>query len=363
MEVFKVDCLVIGGGVSGLAIANILSKNISEVFLIEKNKSLGLEASGRNSEVIHAGIYYEKDSLKSKFCLRGKYLLYEYLKKNNIEYNNCGKYILATNHQEVEELESLKKNAINCGLKDLEYKRSLENIYPFLKSELSLFSPSSGIFDSYSFFNSLEKEFVENNGKVLFGNESKNYEVDDKSFKINVSDVLNNEEYILETKLLINCAGLNSIKIANCFSEKESYQRKLIKGEYYSYSGKEKLNHLIYPMPNKNSLGLHATIDLGKGIRFGPSAYETEKEDYFIDENEKEKFYKSILKYWPGIEKENLQPNYSGIRATINGEKDFLIDQKEFNENILVNVLGYVSPGLTSSLALAEYILESISYK
>lgn len=362
MEVFKVDCLVIGGGVSGLAVANQLSKKINEVFLIEKNKSLGLEASGRNSEVIHAGIYYKKNSLKSKLCIRGKLLLYDYLKKNNIEYNNCGKYILATNDQEAEELESLKSNAYNCGLNDLTYEKNLTDIYPFLKSKLSLFSPSSGIFDSYSFFNCLEKELLENNGKVLFGNKSKNYEVDDRSFKINISDILNNEEFILETKLLVNCAGLNSIEIANTFSDKKIYQRKLIKGEYYSYSGKEKLKHLIYPMPTKDSLGLHATIDLGRGVRFGPSAYETLEENYSIDEKEKENFYKSIHKYWPNIKKESLRPDYSGIRATVSGQKDFLIDKKNFNENILVNVLGYVSPGLTSSLALGEFIAESISY-
>ena len=356
MEKYHVDFLVIGGGISGLSLAKKISLKNKEVFLIEKNLKLGQEASSRNSEVIHAGIYYPEDSLKAKLCVEGKFLLYEYLEKNNIAYRKCGKYILANSDEESERLEDLYNNALDCGVLDLSFNDKGILDYKFLKYERSLFSPSNGIFDSHSYMVSLSDEIKENGGTILTNNKFRSINITKNYFEIIVHDLNHDEEFIVKTKKVFNCAGLESANIANLFYNQEKFLLTPVKGDYYSYIGKEKLNHLIYPMPNKNSLGTHATLDLGQGIRFGPSAYAIDDIEYSINEEIKKNFYSSIRKYWPGIKKEELTPNYSGIRAIINEEQDFLLDFALFDENYLVNILSYVSPGLTSSLALADHI-------
>tara|TARA_A100001011_G_scaffold391642_1_gene477546 strand:+ start:570 stop:1652 length:1083 start_codon:yes stop_codon:yes gene_type:complete len=356
VDKFEIDCLIIGGGVAGLASAKYLSNKFKKIFLIEKNNHLGMETSSRNSEVVHAGIYYKKDSLKSKFCLKGKYLLYDYLLNNNISFLRCGKYIVSTNQEESEKLEKIRLNAVECGLEDLNYEKSLKKTYPFLKVLNSIFSPSSGIFDSHSFLKSLESDFVSNGGQVLLGNKCKDISDNDQFFEVLVSDQNNNLQYIFKTKHLINAAGIASSNVANMIDKSKKFDTQLIKGEYYSYKGKEKLNHLIYPIPSKYSLGLHATIDLGKGIRFGPSAIETDSLDYEVEIKNKINFINSIKKYWPNIDENNLHPDYSGIRAKIRGKEDFSIDKIFSKEKIAINIVGYISPGLTSSLALGEYI-------
>ncbi len=360
MDKFNIDCLIIGGGVAGLSCAKYLSEEFKEIYLIEKNNDLGAETSSRNSEVIHAGIYYKKDSLKSKLCIRGKELLYEYLESKDISYTKCGKYIVSTSHEETEKLNEIQKNAALCGLDDLTFMDTSIKKYPFLNSRASLFSPSSGIFDSGSYMASLKLDFEQKGGTTLLGNECLKIEHEDSFFKVFIKDKNNDQEFIIETKYLINAGGLQSIEIANQIDAKKKYEIDLIKGEYYSYQGKERLEHLIYPIPKKESLGIHATIDLGKGIRFGPSAYRVINKNYSIDNSCKEDFYSAISSYWPNIDKNLLYPDYSGIRAKVKGEEDFVIDIKNFKNKLAVNILGYISPGLTSSLALGEFINTSI---
>ena len=356
MEKFQIDCLIIGAGVAGLAIANKLSKSHNEVFLIEQNKLIGQETSSRNSEVIHAGIYYKENSLKARLCVEGKNLLYEYLDKRKIDYIKCGKFILSTSDQETEKLFKLKENSKSCGIEDLYFDNKDIKNYKFLSYQDSLFSPSTGIFDSHAYMQSLKNEYEENGGTILFRNQLLKVEVQNSCFQILVSDLNTNEEFLIETKKLINCAGLAAVSVANAIYEENKFKLKLLKGDYYSYKGREPLRHLIYPLPKSESLGTHATIDLGRGIRFGPSAYSVNSIDYSINENGKEDFYNSIRSYWPSIDKNSLEPSYSGIRPIIDGSDDFIVDVKAFNDNAVVNILGYVSPGLTSSLALAEYV-------
>ena len=360
MEKYKIDCLIIGGGVSGLAIARNLVNSYEDIFLIEQNAQVGMETSSRNSEVIHAGIYYPHDSLKARLCIEGKNLLYEYLDKRSINYHRCGKFILSTSTSETIDLLKIKNNAEVCGVKDLELNNSLISQYSFLKFQDSLFSPSTGIFDSHSYMQSLKHDFEGRGGSILLGNRCLKVEINSKNFEALIRDINTKEEFILETKCIINCAGLEAAAIANSLYEEEKFKLKLMKGEYYSYSGKEKLKHLIYPLPKTNSLGVHATIDLGKGIKFGPSAYEVNKVDYSISDKEKSNFYKSVTTYWPSIEMDSLSPDYSGIRAIVDGPKDFIVDTNNFDESILISILGYVSPGLTSSLALADYVEENL---
>jgi len=356
MERYNADCLIIGGGVSGLAIGSRLAKRFENIFIVERNSSLGQETSSRNSEVIHAGIYYKKDSLKSRLCIEGKRMLYDYLQERKIQHMRCGKFIISTTDEETEKLEKIFENANFCGVHDLKFDNSIKDSYPFIYSKESLFSPSTGIFDSHSFMNSLRNDFEQEKGTVLLGNECLSIESNGKGFEILIHDKKTKEKFILETKYLINCAGINATQIANSIYEEEKFKNKYIKGEYYTYQGKEKLNHLIYPTPTQYSIGLHVTIDLGKGIRFGPSAYEISEIDYSQSEDRKSEFHQSVQAFWPGLKEEDLSPGYAGIRPTLEGLDDFVVDVEDFNGAVIISVLGYASPGLTSSLALSKLV-------
>ena len=353
LEKFEVDCLVIGGGVSGIAIARELCSRFDSIFLVERNHQIAQETSSRNSEVIHAGMYYDQGSLKSKLCLKGKELLYDYLKERKIEFNRCGKYILSSTDQESETLNSIYENGLTCGVDDLTYDDSLKSKYPFLEYKESIFSPSTGIFDSHSFIHSLSRDFQSAGGNIILGNETLNINESSKGLEVLVEDKNSKNQFLVITKVLVNSAGLNAVHIANLINEKNTYKEKFVKGEYYIYQGKERLENLIYPTPTENSLGLHATIDLGKGIRFGPSAYVVDEIDYSLSIDQKSHFLKAVQSYWPGIREQDLTPGYSGIRPKLQGERDFVVDSGSVSNNQYVNVLGYASPGLTSSLALA----------
>ena len=353
LEKFEVDCLVIGGGVSGIAIARELCSRFDSIFLVERNHQIAQETSSRNSEVIHAGMYYDQGSLKSKLCLKGKELLYDYLKERKIEFNRCGKYILSSTDQESETLNSIYENGLTCGVDDLTYDDSLKSKYPFLEYKESIFSPSTGIFDSHSFIHSLSRDFQSAGGNIILGNETLNINESSKGLEVLVEDKNSRNQFLVITKALVNSAGLNAIHIANLINEKNTYKEEFVKGEYYIYQGKERLENLIYPTPTENSLGLHATIDLGKGIRFGPSAYVVDEIDYSLSIDQKSHFLKAVQSYWPGIREQDLTPGYSGIRPKLQGERDFVVDSGSVSNNQYVNVLGYASPGLTSSLALA----------
>lgn len=363
MEKFQIDCLIIGGGVAGLSAGRSTAKHFNNIFLIEKNNFIGQETSSRNSEVIHAGIYYKKNSLKCDLCIEGKFLLYEYLKKNKIPFNNCGKYILANTNEEVEKLHEIKRNSYKCGVEDLIFDDLNLKKYEFINYKDAIYSPSSGIFDSHTYMNSLKNEFEEFNGTILYGNELLEINKSNYGLDILIFDKNLNQEFIIQTKYLINAAGVDSVRIANLIYEHKKYKNRFIKGEYYNYLGPEKLDHLIYPVPSKYSLGLHATIDLGRGIRFGPSAYEVEKIEYKHSNKQKNKFYQIVKKYWPSISEDQLNPSYTGIRPLLNNSDDFVIDTSESENSFSINILGYASPGLTSSLALGKHIEKKILEK
>jgi L-2-hydroxyglutarate oxidase LhgO len=298
-------------------------------------------------------MYYDQGSLKSKLCLRGKELLYDYLKERRIEFNQCGKYIVSTSDKESEKLNTVYENGMACGVDDLTYDDSLKSKYPFLRYNESIFSPSTGIFDSHSFIHSLSRDFQSQGGNILLGNETLDVTQSKNGFEILVEDKNTNHKFLVISKVLVNSAGLNAVHIANLINDTNNYEEEYVKGEYYTYQGKEKLGSLIYPTPTENSLGLHATIDLGKGIRFGPSAFVVDEIDYSLSKDQKLNFVEAVQTYWPGIKEEDLTPGYSGIRPKLKGIKDFVVDSGVVNNAQYVNVLGYASPGLTSSLALA----------
>ena len=360
LEKFEVDCLVIGGGVSGVAIARELCSRFESIFLIERNHQIAQETSSRNSEVIHAGMYYDQGSLKSKLCLKGKELLYDYLEERQIAFNRCGKYILSSTDQESETLNNIYENGLACGVNDLIYDNSLKSKYPFLQYKEAIFSPSTGIFDSHSYIHSLSRDFESAGGNIILGNEILNISTTKDGFEVLVEDIKSKNRFLVITHTLINSAGLNAVHIANLINEQNTFIEEFVKGEYYIYQGKERLENLIYPTPTENSLGLHATIDLGKGIRFGPSAFVVDKIDYSLSLDQKLLFLKAVQSYWPGIKEEDLTPGYSGVRPKLRGIKDFVIDSGTVSNSQFVNVLGYASPGLTSSLALAIEVSEKI---
>ena len=364
MERIRSDCLIIGGGIAGLAIAKSLVKRYKNIFLIEKNKSLGQEVSSRNSEVIHAGIYYKKDSLKAKLCVEGKKLLYDYLTHRDIPFVKCGKFIVSNSYDETKKLTEIKDNAQECGVEDLEFNNTELKKYPFITFSEALYSPSSGIFDSQRFIMSLKDEFEQDGGIVILGNECLNIEKDSKGLEVTIHDKNTGEKFIIETNLLINGAGLNAVTIANELHGEEKFANKFLKGEYYNYQGKEKLDHLIYPIPEEAGLGVHLTIDLNGQARFGPDVEWIDKIEYDVDSSRAGKFYHAIRNYWPDLKDDTLIPGYSGIRPKLKGEglpaMDFVFsDPLTHGVQGLVNLFGIESPGLTSSLVIAD---KAISY-
>ena len=198
--------------------------------------------------------------------MKGKELLYQYLEERKIEFNRCGKYILSSNDEESETLNSIYENGLICGVDDLTYDNSLKSKYPFLHYKEAIFSPSTGIFDSHSFIHSLSRDFHSLGGNILLGNETLNVEQSSKGYEVLIQDKNTENQFVVITNILVNSAGLNAVQIADLVNRGNTYQEEFVKGEYYIYQGKEKLENLIYPTPSENSLGLHATIDLGKGM-------------------------------------------------------------------------------------------------
>jgi L-2-hydroxyglutarate oxidase LhgO len=357
-EIIKTNCIIIGGGVAGLSIARKFSMLMDDVFLVEQDKFIGNGISSRNSEVIHAGIYYKPDSLKHRLILSGKKKLYSYLKQRNIPYKKTGKYIVASTDNEVSKLAKIKENALRCGLNDLFYDLSrFKRQYPFIKAEEAIFSPSTGIFDSHSFMNNLALDFEQSGGFVLKNNVFLSADVIKDRIRVVLEDLNSSQSFIIETKVVINCAGLDSVDIHNSFpGDGPAFEKRYVKGDYYSYGGKEKIASLIYPVPEKDGLGVHVTIDLSGQIRFGPSAYEVKTITYAMDSSLKESFLNSIIRYWPTIDPDMVIPSYSGIRPKLVGEDDFIVAKKLVGNSIMISVLGYESPGLSASLGLADYI-------
>jgi len=355
---------IIGAGVIGLAIAEELSPHHERVLVLEKNISFGQETSSRNSEVIHAGIYYPHGFLKAAFCTDGNQLLYTLCRTRNIPHNRIGKLIVATNEEECEKLASIKKHAEGNGVRDLTLlgKKQILTLEPEVVAKAAIFSPSTGIIDSHSLMRSFYVNAESNGAIVAFRSEVTAIHSENGSYELET----NRGEYRFRTKLLINCAGLYSDRIADMAGidiDRNGYRLNYCKGNYFSASPAPKVHHLVYPVPPENtvSLGIHATRDLGNRIKFGPDSQYVNEIEYSIDEGRKVSFYHSIKKYLPGIKEDALQPDMCGIRPKLQGPgepyRDFIIkDEKERGHPGLINLIGIESPGLTSCVAIARYL-------
>lgn len=353
-DIPKVEIAVIGAGVVGLAIAYELSSQAKEVCVLEKYESFGQESSSRNSEVLHAGLYYPKDFLKTRLCVQGNALLRSYFKEYNIPFNLCGKLVVATDPKEEESINKLYENGMINGVPDL---RLISSKDPLLAqndiyARMGLYSGSTGIMDSHALMRSLYYKAKEQGALFLFLNEIVGIEKEGEGFII----ISQGEKLCAQT--VINAAGLSSAKIAHGLGLE--YKMYYCKGDYFAVSGaKGKLKQLIYPAPSVDvyGLGVHATIDLAGELKLGPDAEYVDKLEYDIDPQKSKKFFESVVKFLPWLKEENLSPDTSGIRPKLQGLgesiKDFVI-KKEFSG--FIDLVGIESPGLTASLAIAKYV-------
>lgn len=364
-----VEYIVVGAGVVGLAIARALAKQNKEVLIVESESQFGTGISARNSEVIHAGIYYPVNSLKAKLCLRGKALLYHYCEQNHIAFQRLGKLLVATDEFEIPRLMALKNNAEQCGVGDLTLLNTTEAsaLEPELNCTMALLSPSTGIVDSHALMLSLLGD-AENCGAQLVFNTSL-ASVNIRGPNHFVCHFDDDNKSVLSCSHLINASGLYATELAKCFNglAKEHIPQAYYycQGRYFSYSGKSPFKHLIYPMPNNDGLGVHLTLDLGGQVKLGPDVYWSDKENYEIKEDQTESFYKAAKRYWPSLKNDTLQTAYVGIRPKLSGPNqqttDFVISTESTHGVAgLVNLFGIESPGLTAALAIAEEVTHNL---
>lgn len=369
-----VETIVIGAGVVGLAIAARLSSSGHEVVVLEREASIGQGVSARNSEVIHAGIYYPRHSLKARLCVRGRELLYNYCHARNVPNKRLGKLIVATHTDEIETLQTLKQKALANGVVDITDMKAEDAMamQPGLRCVAALHSPSTGIVDSHSLMLSLQGEIESQRGNVVCSTE-----VDTVSHKNNLFYVRMSDGTSVSATNLINSTGIHSVPLAQKMSGKiESLHAtdlplaRFAKGSYFKLAARAPFSKLIYPAPVTGGLGIHLTIDLAGQKRFGPdvewlSTTTLNEFDYQVDPQRGTAFYQAIRRYWPELPDDSLVPDYAGIRPKIewpnNTDIDFEIHTEQHHGLPgLVNLFGIESPGLTSSLAIAEHIATTI---
>ena len=366
----KVDVIIVGAGVVGLALAAQVSKQYPDksVVLLEKWEKFGQETSGRNSEVIHAGMYYPTGSLKAKLCVQGNELLYAYCAAHKIAHQRIGKIIITRNAREEEAVQGIYEQGQKNGVAGLRYltKAEVNKMEPNIAATGALFSENTGIISAHELMSALEWQATEQGAMLAYAHTVKRVEKTPGGYA--VSFVNQEGEDALECEYLFNCAGLYSDMIPQQLGidiDKEGYRIYPVKGEYFSLAaGKSKMmSHLIYPPPlaGLKGLGTHITKGLDGMAKLGPSAfYVDSKEDYHVDKNHLEEFYQAGHSFLPFINKEDLEADMSGIRPKNQAPgapwADFIIaNEAKRGLPHLIDLVGIESPGLTASLAIAEY--------
>ncbi|MBD1545984.1 NAD(P)/FAD-dependent oxidoreductase [Roseibium aggregatum] len=368
-----VETIVIGAGAVGLAIARALAVSGREVMVLERHGLIGSETSSRNSEVIHAGIYYAKDSLKARCCVHGKHLLYAFCSSHGVAHKRTGKLIVATDVEQADKLEEIRQRAEANGVDDLvrltaDEARELE---PELACEGALLSPSTGIIDSHGYMLALQGELEAHGGQVVLNTAVGSIgRTADGAFSVTIvgkGDGEGEDGYTITSKELIVSAGRGSPELMTAFPQADPPKGYLAKGSYFKLNGKAPFSRLIYPVPmtKTGALGVHVTLDLQGRVRFGPDMEWVEEIDYRVDPARADVFYDAIRQYWPGLEDGALEADYSGIRPKIHGPgepaPDFRIDGPEAHGMAgLVALYGIESPGLTSSLAIGELVAKRL---
>ena len=360
----KLEAVVIGGGVVGLAVARALAMAGREVVVLEAEDAIGTHTSSRNSEVIHAGIYYPKGSLKARSCVQGKELLYEYCTSHGVPHRRSGKLIVATGGAQENELLSIQARAHANGVTDVVWmtREQALALEPALHCVAALYSPSTGIIDSHALMLAYLGDAEAHGAMLALKTHLIGGQIVPGGFVVHTNDM------DVECSILVNSAGLRAPSVAKAL---EGYRAELApgefyaKGNYYSLTTKSPFSRLVYPVPEPGGLGVHVTLDMGGQARFGPDVEWVDRISYDVDPGRAQRFYAAIRRYWPALPDGALAPGYSGIRPKTAGPgepaPDFHIQgPREHGIPGLVNMFGIESPGLTSSLALADAVVREL---
>lgn len=360
------DALVIGAGVVGLALARALARQGQSVIVLEKNEGIGMETSSRNSEVIHAGLYYPTGSLKAQLCVEGKHALYDFCETYHVPHRRCGKLIVAVTDEEIPAIDAIRQKGTANGVDDLVWLSGEDAcaMEPALTCVGALHSPSTGIIDSHAYMLALQGDLEAHGGSIAFKTGFVSARVLADGFEVKADG-----DVFLKSTRLINAGGLHASHAARAI---EGLDPRFVpatnyaKGNYFSLTKRAPFTRLIYPAPHTHGLGVHLTLDMAGAAKFGPDVEWVDGLDYQVDPRRGDSFYAAIRTYWPDLPDGALQASYSGIRPKICGPHDpaadFRIDGADVHGiSHLVNLFGIESPGLTSSLAIADRVATLLS--
>jgi L-2-hydroxyglutarate oxidase LhgO len=356
------DCVVVGAGVIGLAVARELAMHGREVLVLESETSFGMGVSSRNSEVIHAGIYYPKDSLRALMCVSGRRKLYDFCAAYDVDHRRCGKFIVATSQAQIDDLRRIRTAAAGNGVElDWLEPDDVAQLEPAISCVAALSSPNTGIIDTHGYMLALIGQAEQHGATLAYGTRVRRGWVESTGISLALND---DTEPTLRASVLINCAALGAVALAGAldgFPAEHVPALHISKGNYFSLNGRAPFTRLVYPVPEPGGLGIHLTLDLGGRARFGPDVEAIATLDYQVDPRRGERFYDSVRKYWPKLPDNALAPAFCGIRPRIypagGVAADFRIDGPRLHSvpNV-INLFGIESPGLTSSLAISEYV-------
>jgi L-2-hydroxyglutarate oxidase LhgO len=360
----QVDAVVIGAGVVGIAVARALALAGREVLVLDAAESIGTETSSRNSEVVHAGLYYPTGSLKARLCVAGRHALYAYCAERGIAHRRCGKLVVATAEDQVPKLDALRAQAAANGVADLVRMSGAEAraLEPELRCVAAFLSPSTGVVDSHALMLAMQGDAEHAGATFVFHSPVTGGAVRDGGIVLEVGGA---DPMTLQARTVVNSAGLHAQRLAAALA---GFPRERVpptfyaKGNYYQLAGRAPFSRLVYPMPNSAGLGVHITLDLAGQGRFGPDVEWTERIEYSVDPRRADGFYAAIREYWPGLPDGSLVPGYSGIRPKIvppgSPAADFLIEGPgSHGVPGIVHLFGIESPGLTASMAIADEVL------
>ena len=363
-----VDCAIVGAGVVGLAVARALARTGREVVIVEAENAIGTGISSRNSEVIHAGIHYAPRSLKARLCIRGKELLYAYCAERHVPHRRIGKLVVATDDAQRPALDHVLANARASGVDDLEAldASQVAKLEPAIRCVAALWSPSTGILDSHALMLALLADAEAHGATLALSSRVVGGTVGANGIELQVASA-DADPFALEARLVVNCASLNATRVASAIDGMPAASIPTVrfaKGNYFSLAGRSPFTHLIYPLPEHSGLGVHVTPDLGGQAKFGPDVEWLAPDaplDFDVDPRRADVFVDVIRRYWPTLPDDALAPAYAGIRPKLSGPGDPAADfviagPAEHGVAGLVNLFGIDSPGLTSSLAIAEYV-------